>query len=301
MPKLNRPIRQTIVSLNSLIARMTDFISKSIIGFIDGVVITHPWKTMICLLCVVAGLGYFVKDFKIDASSETLIQENDESLRYARTIYSRYGIQDFLFITYSPRKDLLSDAVLGDIKRLRGELSALKRVDSVVTILDVPLLESPRIPIKELAGNIPTLQSPSVDRRLARIEMKNSPLYKDLLVSPDLKTTAIQVNFKTDEEFPRLINERDSLREKEAAGSLTGAEAAKLDQVLQAVSRSIEVSDKNRHEDIAAIRAIMDKYRGNADLFLGGVSMVADDLIRFVKNDSKVFSVGVFLFLILTM
>jgi len=174
-------------------------------------------------------------------------------------------------------------------------------VDSVVTILDVPLLESPRIPIKELAGNIPTLQSPSVDRRLARIEMKNSPLYKDLLVSPDLKTTAIQVNFKTDEEFPRLINERDALREKEAAGSLTDAESAKLDQVLQAVSRSIEVSDKNRHDDIAAIRAIMDKHRGNADLFLGGVSMVADDLIRFVKNDLKVFSVGVFLFLILTM
>ncbi|PIP37753.1 MAG: hypothetical protein COX19_15900 [Desulfobacterales bacterium CG23_combo_of_CG06-09_8_20_14_all_51_8] len=280
---------------------MTDGISRTIIGFIDGVVITHPWKTMLCLLAVVAGLGYFAKDFKIDASSETLIQENDESLRYARMIYSHYGIQDFLFIAYTPHGDLLSDAVLGDIKRLKTDISALKRVDSIITILDVPLLESPRIPIKELAGKVPTLESPLVDRRLARIEMKNSPLYQNLLVSPDLKTTAIQVNFKTDEEFPRLIKERDELRDKETAGSLTGAEAARLDQVLREVTRSIEVADKNHHEDIAAIRAIMDKYRGGADLFLGGVSMVADDLIRFVKNDLKVFSVGVFLFLILTM
>lgn len=301
MPPKNFPPRQLAIRLNVLAARVTNFINKSIIGFIDGVVITHPWKTMICLLCVVAGLGYFAKDFKIDASSETLIQENDESLRYARMIYSRYGIQDFLFIAYTPHGDLLSDAVLGDIKRLKTEIAALKRVDSVVTILDVPLLESPRIPIKELASKVPTLESPLVDRHLARIEMKNSPLYQNLLVSPDLKTTAIQVNFKTDEEFPRLIKERDALRDNETAGSLTGAETARLDQVLREVSLSIEVADKNRHEDIAAIRAIMDKYRGGADLFLGGVSMVADDLIRFVKNDLKVFSIGVFLFLILTM
>ncbi len=280
---------------------MTSAISKSIIGFIDGVAIAHPWRTMLCLLTVVAGLGYFVKDFKIDASAETLIQENDESLRYALTIYARYVIHDFLFIAYTPRQDLLSDAVLGDIKRLKDELSALERVDSVTTILDVPLLESPRIPIKELARKIPTLQSPQVDRGLARIEMKNSPLYQNLLVSPDLKTTAIQVNFKSDDEFPRLIRARDELRDKAASKGLSGAEAATLDKVIRNLSRNSEISEKHRHDDIAAIRAIMDKYRGNADLFLGGVSMVADDLIRFVKNDLKVFSVGVFLFLILTM
>lgn len=301
MSKPKHLIRQTIANVNAMIARMTDFISNAIIGFIDGVVIAYPWKTMIVLLCVVAGLGYFAKDFKIDASSETLIKESDDSLRYARMIYSRYGVQDFLFIAYTPKGDLLSNAVLEDIRRLKTEISALSRVDSVVSILDVPLLESPKIPVKELAGNIPTLESPGVDRNLARIEMKNSPLYQDLLVSPDLKTTAIQVNFKIDEIFPKLINERDALRKQEGAGELTDAEAARLNTVLQAVTQRIETSDQERHEDIAAIRAIMDGHRTQADLFLGGVSMIADDLIRFVKNDLKVFSVGVFLFLILTM
>ncbi len=296
-----KPLRRLTVGFNALLGRFTDALARGILAVIDGLFIAHPRITLLCLLFAVGGLGFFAKDFKIDASSETLIQEDDASMRYSRLISSRYGIQDFLFIAYTPRKDLLSDEVLGDIRGLRSDISALSRVDSVITILDVPLLESPRIPVKELAGSLPTLESPRVDRDLARLEMQNSPLYQDLLVSPDLKNTAIQVNFKIDEEFPRLIQQRDQLRDKEAAGTLTADEAALLEQTLRDISRNIETSDQNRHEDIAAIRAIMDRYRDRADLFLGGVSMIADDLIRFVKNDLKVFSIGVFLFLILTM
>lgn len=301
MPRPSSLPNTSVRRFNALIGRMTNALAQAIIGFIDSVVIRRPWATMICLLCVVAGLGYFAKDFKIDASSETLIKESDDSFRYARQIYSRYGIADFLFITYTPKGDLLSDETLSDIRKLREELKTIRSVASVITILDVPLLESPRIPVKELAGNVPTLESPKVDRELARREMKTSPVYQDLLVSPDLKTTAIQVNFKTDAAFQSLVAERDALRDKERVGTITEAEALRLSEVVREVSRSIEQSDKNRHEDIVAVRALMDRHRENAELFLGGVSMIADDLIRFVKNDLKVFSIGVFLFLILTM
>jgi hypothetical protein len=295
------PLRRFITGFNDLMARLTDVTASALFKLIDGLFIAHPRLTLLCLLCAVTALGYFAKDFKIDASSETLIQEDDASMRYARMIASRYGIQDFLFIAYTPRRDLLSEAVLADIQRLKKEISALERVDSVVTILDAPLLESPPIAVKELTGSLPTLESARVNRELARVEMQNSPIYRDLLVSPDLKTTAIQVNFKMDEEFFRLIERRDRLRDKAAAEGLTAEDTARLERTLAQISGHIEVSDQQRHEDIAAIRAIMDRHRSEADLFLGGVSMIADDLIRFVKNDLKVFSIGVFLFLILTM
>ena len=298
---VSRPLRKFTTALNAVMARLTDVIARSLFKLIDGLFISRPRPTLLCLLCVVAALGYFAKDFKIDASSETLIQEDDASMRYARMIASRYGIQDFLFIAYTPHEDMLSEDVLADIKRLKAEISTLERVDSVITILDAPLLESPRIPVKELAGSLPTLESPQVDRQLARAEMKSSPIFRNLLVSPDLKTTAIQVNFNIDEEFFRLIQQRDRLRDKEAAEGLTAEETALLEKTSAQISRNIEISDRQRHEDIAAIRAIMDRHRSEADLFLGGVSMIADDLIRFVKNDLKVFSIGVFLFLILTM
>ena len=272
-----------------------------VVRFFNKIIIRHPRRVIACLLCVVATLGYFSKDFKIDASAETLMQENDASLRYAREISARYGVEDFLFIAYSPKADLLSDQVLAQIKSLRDEIKAMERVESVITLLDVPLLESPPMPIGELAGELRTLASPGVDRELARIELKNSPLFRNLLVSPDLKTTAIQVNFKLDTIFQDLIRRRNQLRDKAAADGLTDEESVAYDRVVRNLNIHNELWNQTRHKDIAHIRAIMDTYRGDAGLFLGGISMIADDLISFVKNDLKVFGIGVFFFLILTM
>jgi hypothetical protein len=253
------------------------------------------------MLCVISTLGYFAKDFKIDASAETLMQENDESLRYAREISARYGIEDFLIIAYSPEADLLSDQTLGHIARLRDEIKSMERVESVITVLDVPLLESPPLPIAELAGELRTLASPGVDRDLARIELQTSPLYRNLIVSPDLKTTAIQVNFKIDHVFQDLTRQRDQFRDKANGVGLTIEEAVTYDQIAGKLDTHSNAWNQTRHEDITHIRSIMDKYRGDAGLFLGGISMIADDLISFVKNDLKVFGIGVFFFLILTM
>jgi uncharacterized protein len=266
-----------------------------------SMVLDHPKTVVACLLVLVAVMGFFAKDFKIDASAETLINETDEDLRYSRIIASRYGIQDFLVIAYTPREDLLSEKVLDDIGRLRDELAALPRVVSVVTLLDVPMLESPPLEIQELAGEMRTLMSPEVDRQMAREELATSPLYRELLVSPDLKTTGIQINFAPDDDFYNWVLRRDALEEKKADQGLTSQESTEYRQIKDKIDQFRTVSEKGRSEDIAAIRAIMDHYRDDADLFLGGVSMIANDLIRFVKNDLKIFGIGVFVMLIVVL
>jgi uncharacterized protein len=266
-----------------------------------SIVVDHPKIVVACLLALIAVMGFFARDFKIDASAETLIQESDADLRYSRIIASRYGVQDFLVIAYTPRDDLLSDKVLADIGRLRDELAGLPRVDSVLTLLDVPILESPPLEIQEFAGEMRTLMSPDVDREMVRVELANSPLYRDLLVSPDLKTTAIQINFPPDDDFYAWAKRRDELKEKEAVQGLTPEESAEYRRINEEIDRFRAAFDKNRNEDIAAVRAIMDHYRADADLFLGGVSMIADDLVRFVKNDLKIFGIGVFVMLIIVL
>jgi len=266
-----------------------------------SIVVDHPKIVVACLLALIAIMGFFARDFKIDASAETLIRESDDDLRFARTIYSRYGIQDFLVIAYTPHQDLLSDKVLADIGRLRDELAALPRVESVVTILDVPILESPPLSLQELAGEMRTLTSPAVDRQMVRVELADSPLYRDLLVSPDLKTTGIQINFPPDDDFYSWVMRRDQLEEKSAVEGLTSEESAEYRGIIDSIDRFRATFDKARGEDIAKIRAIMDHYRSDADLFLGGVSMIADDLVRFVKNDLKIFGIGVFAFLIIVL
>ena len=267
----------------------------------DSVILEHPAIVILCLLAVVSFLGYEVKDFKLDASTETLIIETDEDLRYSRLISARYGGYDYLLLTYTPRADLFSDASLSKLTRLRDELSQLDTVLSVTSILDAPLLESPPVPVKELVHHIQTLESPTVDRELARIEFKDSPLYRNLLVSPDLKTTGLQVKFKADERYQELLARRDALQEKQATSTLTTEEIAEYKNVKEQIQIYREKRRNLRHQDIAAIRAIIDKYRSDAQLFLGGVSIITDDMISFIKNDLQTFGFGVAFFLIVTL
>ncbi len=263
--------------------------------------LAHPVPVFLVLLMGIAGLGYYIKDFQIEASADTLVNESGEDIQYSRKIYDRYHIQDFLVITYSPeKKDLLSDAVLNDIAALRQDLLQLEEVESVMTLLDVPLLESPPIPLKELSsGELPTLRSGKVDRELARQELISSPLYKNLLVSPDLKTTGIQVNLVIDEHYRETVAERDRLQEKKETGKLTAVESVRFQELEAELSRLRKEYNRENQQFIADVRQLMDQYEDEAELFLGGVSMIANDLIRFIKNDLKVFGLGVFCFLVI--
>ncbi len=269
--------------------------------FFDGVILERPFLIIVCLLAVICFLGDKARDFKLDASAETLVLENDEDLLYSRMINNRYGTEDFVLLTYAPKDDLFSDKVLEKISRLRDDLLKLECVSSINTILDVPLLESPPVPIKELASNVRTLESPGVDKELARIEFKNSPLYQKILVSPDLKITGLQVVFKPDEKYRILLDRRNELREKQTDGSLTESEALEYKQVSEYFQQHRDEMRNIRHRNIADIRSIMDRYRDDAELFLGGVSMIADDLITFIKSDLKIFGIGVLFFLIVTL
>jgi len=267
--------------------------------FYNRIILKRPLITLFCLLAVVSFLGYQARDFKLDASAETLILQTDKDLQYSRLIESRYGEHDYLVITYTPEKDLFSDQTLEKLAALQDELVPLKRVSSVVSILNAPLLESPPLPLKDIASEIRTLESPTVDRKSAGIELSNSPLYKNLLVSPDLKTTALQIKFRADKIYKALLV-RDSLfREKQSIGPLTEAENAQFHRVAKELQKHREKRKKLRHQDISAVRTVMGKHRPGAELFLGGVSMVADDLIRFIRDDLMIFGLGVPFFLVI--
>ncbi|MDD5458237.1 MAG: MMPL family transporter [Phycisphaerae bacterium] len=269
--------------------------------FFDRAVLKHPVIVIVCILAAVVFLGVEATHFRLDASADTLLLENDKDLRYSRLMASRYGEHDFLVLTFTPKGELFSKQTLATLGRLQDDLKSEKSVLSVVSILNVPLFESPPVTLKEFTGELPTLSSGRADRDMARVEFRNNPIYQKLLVSPDLKTTALLVNFADDEVYRELITRRDMLLEKKTSGSLNSAEHTDLKAVVEQLQEHNDKMKSRRHQDIVAIRQIMDKYRQDADLFLGGVSMIADDMITYIKNDLKVFGVGVLIFLILTL
>jgi len=269
--------------------------------FFDRLILAHPRRVLALVALIVCFFAFQARHFALDASSETLILQSDEDLQYARKVTQRYGSYDFLILTYTPHEDLFAHETLADLARLRDELRALSRVDGVRSLLDVPLLESPPVSIKELRTNLRYLTTTDLDMDLAREELRQSPLYQNLMISPDLRTTALLASFQEDQEYNTLRNRRNELRDRQRSGPLTAAERVELRQVAEAFQRGHERLRRERHEDIVAIRAIADRYRDQADLFLGGVSMITDDMITFIRSDLKVFGLGVTVFLIVSL
>ena len=274
---------------------------STLLNFYTRNILNRPIIVIIVLLGVFSYLGYNAKHFRIDASADSLILENDEDYKYYREVSKTYGSHSYMFVTYKPTGDLLSPETLSKLSSLRGELREIKRVSSVLTILDVPLLRNPPVPIKELISNIKNLEDPEVDLQLARTEIADSPIYKELLVSTDMKMTALMVHFAEDAEYDRIVSRRGALRQKLREKTIIPAERVELEQLKRDYRECKIRMDKERHSDIAAVRRIMDGYRQDAELFLGGISMITDDLITFVKKDLKVFGIGIVVFLIVAL
>ncbi len=269
--------------------------------FYDKGVLEHAKVVFVLILIVIAALGYEARKLDIDASAETLLLEDDADLRLTRLFNRRFKSPDFLVVTYAPKGDLLADETLENIQRLSADLLKLERVQAVTSILNAPLLESPPKPVKELVEDVPTLETHAIDRTLAKREFLNSPLYQDNLVSDDFRTTALLVDLHDDKAWQDFINRRNDLREKEREGTITPEERAELKKVIADFKRHRERMRDIEHNNIVQVREVMEKYKGDADLFLGGASMVADDSISFIKNDLSVFGLGVLAFLIIVL
>jgi len=272
--------------------------SDKIFKIYESIVLRRPLMTILAMILLIIGVGYFAKDFHLDASADSLLLENDQDLKYFRTINDRYGSNEFLIISYTPGSDLYAPETLADLQKLRSSLLNVERVDSVFCILDAPLIDSPRMSLSDLSNGIRTLESPDIDTDLARKEFLHSSLYKDLLVSADEKTTALQVNFKQDETYYRLLKERNQLREKRLEAPLTAAEEERLDQVSAEFDRYSKKLTDAEAVDIATIRAIMAEHQGEAELFLGGLPMIVTDMIDFIRHDLASFGLGVLVFLV---
>ena len=273
--------------------------SSPVAAAYDRIILGHPVITLIVMGLLVLTLGYHAPQFRLDASADTLVLENDQSLKYYRSIKAIYGSDDSLFITYTPESELFSDAVLKDLKHLRDKLARIERVDSVTTLLDVPLIKSPPVTLSELSKEIITLESPKADRELAQKEFLTSPLYRDLLISADGQTTALQVQFKNDATWQRLLQARNALRAKQLEGELSPSEKQLLEKAVTEFDSYNASLQEQLANDIEEVRAIMDEHRHSASLFLGGVPMIASDSIDFVRSDLTVFGVGVFTFLVI--
>ena len=260
-------------------------------------------------MTVIAGLvlaavffTFGIVDFRLDASGDSLVLENDADLLYSREMARRYEQEEFLVVTFTPADgDLFSASSIETLTRLRADLRTIENVSSVTTLLDVPLVRSPPAPLKELRKNLKSLEEPGTDVALAREEFRTSLIYRELIVSPDLRSTALQVTLRLDDEYETLAKRRGDLQKKRESKGLTPEESEELRDVELRYRSAKDRLRAVRHDDVAAIRAVLGKYRGSSDLFLGGAPMIVDDIVTFIETDLAIFGLGMFCLLVVNL
>ena len=267
-----------------------------------GLVLERPRAVLAVLLLVLAFFAVQSQHFALDASADALLLENDRDLKIYRASLARYRTQDLLIVTYRPQDDLFSDASLGGLAKLTEELKTVESVDDVFSLLDVPLLTSTGVTLGTLGSDVPTLsKTRDVDLEAVRKEVSSSPVFGEVVLSSDGKTSAILLNLKDDERVNSLLIERSRLRDKQFEHGLSESEAAELERVSAEYDLARAVFDDIRHRDIAAIRAILEPYRAAGTLHLGGVPMISDDMITYIGNDLVTFGAGVLAFIVIAL
>ena len=251
-------------------------------------------KLVISLVLVLSVVfGYLSTKLSIDASAETLLLEHDPDLKAYRQIAKRYDSPGLLVVAFTPKDDLFSPKNLELIKNLSDELAKNDMVSSVISILNVPLLNSVKGGVTGILEHTPTLSDKDINISKAKLEFAKSPIYSGNLISKDLKTTAIALNLKQDDKFNELVNERNLLSQKESNGTITQAEKEKFKALLAEFKAYRDELRKSDHKNLEAIKATIAKFNANDELFLGGANMIADDMIGFIKSDLLVYGLSV--------
>jgi len=245
--------------------------------FYQNIILKNPKSIFVLLLITLLSFGYFSKDFRLDASSETLLIEGDPDLEYLKEVTERYGSKEFLVLTYSPNEGMVTESSINNLLSLKYKIQSLDWVHSVITLLDIPLLSNSEAPLQERLENFKTLKDEGVDTERGFKEILNSPVFRNFVISEDGKTSGIIVYIKKDE-LKDIQNKS-----------------------VQEIENYKDTLKKKNHENITQIREIIKTYGDVGKIYLGGIPMITDDMMSFIKSDIIVFGLGVLLFIIATL
>ncbi len=270
-------------------------------GIYKKIIINFSKITLLLLATLIFFSLYQAKKFNLDASSDALLLDGDPDLKYLREVNDTYGSKDFLVLTYTPVLDFTEKETILNIQLLKSKIEKLTWVDSVITIIDVPLLKSTDESLMERLKNFKTLAYPEVDKEKGFDEIINSPIYRNYVVSEDGKTSGIVVYLKKDERLAEYIKIKDKYFNQLQDIGLSKEEKQNYRKFLSEYEEYKNLFNTRNHQNIAEIRDVISKYGENAKIHLGGIPMIADDMMSFIKNDIIVFGIGVFIFIVMTL
>jgi predicted RND superfamily exporter protein len=256
--------------------------------------LNFPKLILLGLFIILLGSLYFSKSFKLDASADTLLLENDPDLKYLREVNERYGSEEFFILTYEPKAIINKDSIL-ELEKFVTKINNLNWVSKTISVINAPLLQSTNEPLMERIQNLKYITNPNIEFKTAIKELTSSPIYKNLIISKDSKTFGIVVYLKENKQYLDLISKKSRLLENNNPDKSLLAN-------LKKTNVKLDIEKKKQGDLISSynqeIKNLIAEQNRSATIRLGGIPMIADDMITFIKNDIVIFGFGVFAFII---
>jgi len=225
--------------------------------------------------------GFFIQNFRIDASSDTLVAQNDEEFKYYNSYNKVFNSDNFLVLAVE-KKGEIDKEFIKNFESISSKLLNLKPVSHVFSFIDAPILFLNNTTLTELSSsNIENLRNSNLDLKEVIKEFSNNPVYLDQIINKKANVFSIVIYLKENLEL------------------ITAKENFKNLIISKKEYLSIKTFyDEERNNLIKNIRKIIRGSDTKQSYYLGGVEMIASDVINFVKNDIIVFSISVILIII---
>ena len=263
-------------------------------------ILEQPKLILIFLLILLSLAFYQGNKFQLDASADTLLVENDPDLNYLRSVNERYASEDFFIVTYSP-KQALNKNNIKEFKNFVNEINNFKWVSKTISILNSPLFESSDKPLLEKIKDIEYITSKDVDFDKALKELKNSPVYKKLIINDDASVFGIVVYIKDNQEYLSALKLNKNFSDKKQKNQLTSEDKIQFKKHLIYLEKLKKQRNKEYEDYNAEIRSHIVNYKSQSSINLSGIPMIVEDLINYVKKDIVIFGSGVFIFMLITL
>ena len=161
------------------------------------------YSAIILLAIFCSSLG--INNFRFDASSETLILDNDVDYQIYEQTNDDFGSSDFLILAIQSSNEIFTLDNLQNLQNLRDKIQAIEGVDSVVSVFDAPILEQPKLSLIKSASNDKYLLEDELNLSLAKQELIDSPIFSELVISKDGKTLAFQINLDGKDNYDQTV------------------------------------------------------------------------------------------------
>ncbi len=213
-----------------------------------------------------------IKNFRIDASSDTLVAQNDKDFNYFNYYQNIFPNKNSLVIAIESKNEI-DLKLLNEIEKISKKIEDIEEVSSVFNINKAPILFLNETSLIDLSNNnYETILNTKFKISNVLKEFSESPIYKDQIINKNKNITSLIIFLKSNSKLEDLkINKKIYL--------LNNTYYIKKSEI-----------DKDREILIKEIRNIINQGSKDYNYYLGGVEMISNDVIAFVKNDILIFS-----------